>query len=111
MEVRRRVGKTQTARFEADVLRHSPAWSGPSGILLHTLGFGLSAGADVRPPLSLSRRARADPTDAQVYDVVLILRTSKAVNSFTHPRISLGGEMTISAGPCLHSGDPIVRGS
>ncbi|GAA6036648.1 hypothetical protein JCM8097_001271 [Rhodosporidiobolus ruineniae] len=55
-------------------------WSAPSGILLHTIGFGFSAGIDV-------------------YDVVLILRNEKAVNSFKRPRISLGGEISIAAGP------------
>ncbi|KAM0756589.1 hypothetical protein T439DRAFT_321291 [Meredithblackwellia eburnea MCA 4105] len=55
-------------------------WSGPSGILLHTLGFGIVSGADV-------------------YDVVLLLRTTKAVHMFTKPRVSLGGEMSISSGP------------
>ncbi|KAK4702814.1 SH3 domain-containing YSC84-like protein 1, partial [Phenoliferia sp. Uapishka_3] len=56
------------------------AWSGPSGILLHTLGVGFMAGADI-------------------YDVVLLLRTSKAVQSFTKPRVTLGGEISIAAGP------------
>ncbi|GAA5865464.1 hypothetical protein JCM8547_001253 [Rhodosporidiobolus lusitaniae] len=55
-------------------------WSAPSGILIHTVGFGFSAGVDV-------------------YDVVLILRNEKAVDSFKHPRISLGGEISIAAGP------------
>ncbi|EJU01879.1 DUF500-domain-containing protein [Dacryopinax primogenitus] len=56
------------------------SWSAPSGILLHTLGWGFLAGADV-------------------YDVVLILRTPAALNSFTSPRVTLGGEMAVSAGP------------
>ncbi|GAA5926564.1 hypothetical protein JCM1841_001446 [Sporobolomyces salmonicolor] len=56
------------------------SWSAPSGILLHTLGFGLLAGVDI-------------------YDVVLILRNEKAVESFSHPRISLGAEISVAAGP------------
>lgn len=31
--------------------------------------------------------------------MVLILRTQAAVQSFTHPRLSLGGELTVAAGP------------
>ncbi|ORY75021.1 hypothetical protein BCR35DRAFT_325880 [Leucosporidium creatinivorum] len=56
------------------------SWSAPSGILLHTVGFGFLAGVDV-------------------YDVVLILRTQSAVQSFTHPRFSLGGEINVALGP------------
>lgn len=56
------------------------SWSGPSGILLHTLGVGFLVGADI-------------------YDVVLILRTHKAVQTFAHPRVTLGGEITVAAGP------------
>lgn len=44
------------------------------------MGFGFLAGADV-------------------YDIVLILRTQAAVQSFTHPRFSLGGEINVTAGP------------
>lgn len=36
---------------------------------------------------------------ADVYDVVLILRTKESVQSFCKPRITLGGEVSISAGP------------
>ena len=56
------------------------SWSPPSGILLHTIGFGFSGGADV-------------------YDVVLILRTEAAVKSFTKPRVTLGAEVSVAAGP------------
>lgn len=34
-----------------------------------------------------------------VVDVVLILRTRKAVEQFSSPRLSLGGELSITAGP------------
>jgi len=56
------------------------SWSAPSGILLHTLGWGFLAGVDV-------------------YDVVLILRTPGALNSFTSPRVTIGGEASVTAGP------------
>lgn len=56
------------------------SWSAPSGILLHTLGVGFLIGADI-------------------YDVVLILRTQRAVESFTNPKVSLGAELSIAAGP------------
>ncbi|KAK4050506.1 hypothetical protein OIO90_005089 [Microbotryomycetes sp. JL221] len=55
-------------------------WTAPSGILLHTIGFGFLAGIDV-------------------YDVVLILRTRAAVQAFSHPRVSLGAELGVTAGP------------
>ncbi|KZO98361.1 hypothetical protein CALVIDRAFT_41244 [Calocera viscosa TUFC12733] len=71
------------------------SWSAPSGILLHTLGWGFLAGADV----STSRCVTCNLTEMQVYDVVLILRTSAALKSFTSPRVTVGGEMAVSAGP------------
>ncbi|KAF8315721.1 hypothetical protein DL93DRAFT_2166678 [Clavulina sp. PMI_390] len=55
------------------------SWGLPSGILIHTLGYGFLAGADV-------------------YDVVLVLRNRRAVNAFTRPKISLGGELGVTAG-------------
>ena len=55
-------------------------WSGPSGILIHTVGFGLLVGADI-------------------YDVVLILRTESALESFTNPKFNLGAQLAIAAGP------------
>lgn len=51
----------------------------PSGILVHTIGYGLLAGIDV-------------------YDVVLILRNRKAVNAFANPKLSLGAEISVTAG-------------
>lgn len=54
-------------------------WGGPSGVLIHTIGLGLLAGADI-------------------YNIVLVLRTRKAVNAFTHAKVSLGGEGTITVG-------------
>ena len=55
-------------------------WGLPSGLLVHTLGFGFMLGIDV-------------------YDVVLILRTKTAVESFAHPKVNLGGELALVAGP------------
>lgn len=55
-------------------------WGGPSGILIHTMGWGLVIGADI-------------------YDVVLILRNERAVNAFKYPKISVGGELSVAAGP------------
>ena len=55
-------------------------WGAPSGILVHTVGWGLMVGVDV-------------------YDVVLVLRTQEAVNAFKHPKISIGGELSVAAGP------------
>jgi len=63
------------------IARDSPTtWGPPSGILLHTLGFGFVAGIDV-------------------YDAVLVLRTRKAVEAFTRPKVSLGADVAIVAGP------------
>lgn len=55
-------------------------WGTPSGILIHTVGWGLVAGADI-------------------YDVVLVLRDERAVNVFKYPKISVGGELSVAAGP------------
>jgi lipid-binding SYLF domain-containing protein len=55
-------------------------WSPPSAFLVHTLGYGLMAGADI-------------------YDCVCVLNTVDAVVAFTHPRLSLGGEIAVVAGP------------
>ncbi|KAF2116971.1 hypothetical protein BDV96DRAFT_571341 [Lophiotrema nucula] len=56
------------------------SWSAPSGILIHTLGIGFVIGVDI-------------------YDVVLVLNTDEAVQQFAHPRVKLGGEVTVAAGP------------
>ncbi|BFZ55247.1 hypothetical protein PYCC9005_002287 [Savitreella phatthalungensis] len=55
-------------------------WGPPSGLLVHTIGFGFLIGVDV-------------------YDVVLILRTESAVKSFARPKVNLGGELALVAGP------------
>lgn len=56
------------------------SWSPPSGFLVHTLGAGFMIGLDI-------------------YDCVCVLRTPEAVRAFTHPRVSLGGEIGLVAGP------------
>jgi len=55
-------------------------WSPPSGFVVHTLGAGLMIGVDI-------------------YDCVCVLRTPEAVRAFTRPRVSLGGEIGLVAGP------------
>ncbi|CAD6897373.1 unnamed protein product [Tilletia controversa] len=64
------------------VLKRLPdgSWSGPSGLLLHTIGWGFLIGLDI-------------------YDVVLVLRTDKAVEAFRNPKISVGAEIAVAAGP------------
>ena len=34
-----------------------------------------------------------------VYDAVLVLRTRKAVEAFTRPKVSLGADLAVVAGP------------
>jgi lipid-binding SYLF domain-containing protein len=58
----------------------SGEWGPPSGILMHTVGFGFLVGLDV-------------------YDVVILLRTKTAVESFCTPKFTLGGDLSIAAGP------------
>lgn len=56
------------------------SWSPPSGFLVHTLSAGLMIGVDI-------------------YDCVCVMRTPEAVAAFTRPRVSLGGEIGLVAGP------------
>ncbi|KAI5917184.1 hypothetical protein F4810DRAFT_718152 [Camillea tinctor] len=56
------------------------SWSPPSGFLVHTLGAGINIGLDI-------------------YDCVCVLNTQAAVDAFTRPRLSLGGEVSVVAGP------------
>ncbi len=56
------------------------SWSAPSGLLIHTIGYGFLIGLDI-------------------YDVVLVLRNQKAVDAFKHPKFSLGGELSVAFGP------------
>ena len=66
------------------------AFGPPSGILLHTLGVGFVIGIDI-------------------YDTLLILRTQEAVDAFTHPKLSLGAELSLAVGP-IGSGGALDMG-
>ncbi len=55
-------------------------WSPPSGILVHTLGVGFMAGIDI-------------------YDCVVVINNRKALETFSKVRVSLGGEISVVAGP------------
>ncbi|KAJ5908404.1 hypothetical protein N7495_001086 [Penicillium taxi] len=55
-------------------------WSPPSGIMLHTAGIGFLAGIDI-------------------YDCVVIINTYKALEAFKKVRCTLGGEVSVAAGP------------
>jgi hypothetical protein len=56
------------------------SWSPPSGILIHTLGVGFMAGIDI-------------------YDCVVVINDRKALEAFSKVRVSLGGEISVVAGP------------
>jgi Las17-binding protein actin regulator len=47
---------------------------------MHTIGLGFLFGIDI-------------------YDTVLVLRTQEAVNAFAHPKVSIGAELSVAAGP------------
>ncbi|KAJ5317854.1 hypothetical protein PENANT_c004G02080 [Penicillium antarcticum] len=55
-------------------------WSPPSGIMLHTAGIGFLAGVDI-------------------YDCVVIINTYEALEGFKTLRCTLGGELSVAAGP------------
>jgi len=55
-------------------------WSAPSGILIHTLGWGLMAGADI-------------------YDCVAVINNDEGMKGFTMLRCTLGAEVSASVGP------------
>lgn len=56
------------------------SWSPPSGILLHTAGLGFLVGVDI-------------------YDCVVVINSEKALQAFTNIRCTLGGEVSVVAGP------------
>lgn len=56
------------------------SWSPPSGLLVHTAGVGFMAGIDI-------------------YDCVLVINTPEALAAFKKVRVSLGGEISVAAGP------------
>lgn len=55
-------------------------WSPPTGLLVHTLGVGFAAGIDI-------------------YDCVLVINSREALAAFSKLRVSLGGEISVVAGP------------
>lgn len=55
-------------------------WSPPSGILIHTLGWGFVAGADI-------------------YDCVAVINNDHGMDGFTRVRATLGGEISAAVGP------------
>lgn len=55
-------------------------WSPPSGILIHTLGVGWMVGVDI-------------------YDCVIVINNRKALEAFSKMRLSIGGEVSVVAGP------------
>ena len=56
------------------------SWSPPSGILIHTMGWGLVAGADI-------------------YDCVCAINNDRDMEGFTRVRCTLGGEVSAAVGP------------
>ena len=56
------------------------SWSPPSGLLVHTLGVGFMAGIDI-------------------YDCVVVINNRSALDAFSKVRVSLGGEVSMVAGP------------
>lgn len=55
-------------------------WSPPAGILIHTLGWGFVAGADV-------------------YDCVCVINSEHGMEGFTRVRATIGGEISAAVGP------------
>ena len=55
-------------------------WSPPSGILIHTLGWGFIAGADI-------------------YDCICVINNDHGMEGFTKVRCSIGGEVSAAVGP------------
>ena len=55
-------------------------WSPPSGILIHTLGWGFVAGADI-------------------YDCVCVINNEHGMEGFTRVRCTLGAEVSAAVGP------------
>ena len=55
-------------------------WSSPSGILIHTLGWGLVAGVDI-------------------YDCICVINNENGMEGFTRVRATLGAEVSAAVGP------------
>lgn len=56
------------------------SWSPPSAIQVLSVGAGLQFGVDI-------------------YDCVCVINTREALSAFTNTRVSIGGDMAVSAGP------------
>lgn len=56
------------------------SWSPPSGIQVTSIGAGFVAGLDI-------------------YDCVIVINTREALELFTRTRLSLGSDLTVTAGP------------
>lgn len=56
------------------------SWSAPSGIQVQTMGLGFLVGVDI-------------------YDCVLVINTRQALEAFTRFRATLGGDLSVTAGP------------
>ncbi|KAF4550747.1 Las17-binding protein actin regulator-like protein 2 [Elsinoe fawcettii] len=56
------------------------SWSSPSGIQVQTLGLGFLVGVDI-------------------YDCILVINNQKALEAFTRVRTTIGGDLSVSAGP------------
>ena len=56
------------------------SWSPPASFMPNNLSTGFLIGVDI-------------------YDVVLIIRTQKAMESFYGHKVSLGAELSVTAGP------------
>jgi lipid-binding SYLF domain-containing protein len=55
-------------------------WSPPSGIMLHTAGLGFMVGIDI-------------------YDCVVVINSTQALEAFYNIRCTLGSEVSVAAGP------------
>jgi len=78
-----KVGFFAGGRYGKGVLlvrTNSNRWSNPSFVYLAGAGFGLQAGA-------------------QSTDIVLVFKTKKSVDSITSGKITLGGDISVAAGP------------
>ncbi|KAL1848000.1 hypothetical protein VTK73DRAFT_10219 [Phialemonium thermophilum] len=60
-------------------------WSPPSGILLHTAALGFVIGVDI-------------------YDCVLVINSVDALETFTHPKVTLAADVDLTVGPLVTPG-------
>ena len=57
-------------------------WSPPSGIILHTAALAFVIGVDI-------------------YDCVLVINSVRTLELFTHPRLTLGADVSLTVGPLV----------